>query len=684
MKTKLLATFLALALTLALASCGHAPEGDPSALDLSDNGASPDSPVTPQVSDISPASSEEVTPAPSAPSADCTIVLSGEEASVSGQGAQADGGGVTISAAGSYRISGAGTLPISVDVAAREEVLLLLDGVSLSTSGAALRILSAPKRATISLPAGSVSSIEAVIPTGNDEDAAIYSKEDLVITGEGQLGINCEGGKGVVSKDDLTVEGGEIAVRSSDDGMRAKDSLTLSGGSLCLKSESDGLHCENDEDGSLGNIALRGGTLKVVAAEDGVQASGNLFIEMNEGSVDILTGGGSAANTTVHEDNFGAGGFGGGNRPGGGGGFRPGGGGFRPGGGAVPNDATGGGAATTASVSTDEVAPADDGTQQGGETSQDDGAAPADGTAPADEAAPPDLPNGATPADGTTPADGGTPPDNGGSPPDLPGGAVTEGDTGTSDEVSRKGMKAAGSLTAASGKITIDAYDDALHAGGDIALRGGSFALSSGDDAAHADGALEVSDGRIEITACYEGLEGRDITLSGGEISVSAEDDGVNASDGSGAGAGGFVAGGSSCSLSITGGSLTVSAEGDGLDANGNITQSGGSVLVYGPTREGNGALDYGEGCSYRISGGSLLAVGAAGMAEVAQNDGVPVLAARISGLAAGETLTIKSEAGEVILEQELPKACDHVVYASEKLASGARYTIAGESATAK
>ena len=43
--------------------------------------------------------------------------------------------------------------------------------------------------------------------------------------------------------------------------------------------------------------------------------------------------------------------------------------------------------------------------------------------------------------------------------------------------------------------------------------------------------------------------------------------------------------------INITGGYVYVDASGDGIDANGNIKMAGGTVLVNGPTNDGNGSL---------------------------------------------------------------------------------------------
>ena len=65
--------------------------------------------------------------------------------------------------------------------------------------------------------------------------------------------------------------------------------------------------------------------------------------------------------------------------------------------------------------------------------------------------------------------------------------------------------------------------------------------------------------------------------------------------------------------VDVSGGLLTINSQGDGLDSNGNATISGGTVVVNGPTNDGNGALDVnGE---LAVTGGTVAAAGSAGMA---------------------------------------------------------------------
>ncbi len=260
--------------------------------------------------------------------------------------------------------------------------------------------------------------------------------------------------------------------------------------------------------------------------------------------------------------------------------------------------------------------------------------------------------------------------------------------------ISAKGLKAAGDLTVSGGKLTVVAQDDGLHADGSITVSGGTLHIRAADDGMHAEGELVISGGVCEIAQSYEGLEALHITVSGGTNRITASDDGANATSGEGGGFGGMgggrpgMWGGSSGSvefsedqpcLTFAGGYTVFNAGGDGVDSNGWIKMTGGTVLVFGPTDNGNGPIDTGDGgYTMTVSGGTFLAVGSSGMAETAENGGQAVLAAywNRTGLSAGDIFGIVDADGRVIAAFELPKSIASIVFSSAEIEAGKSYAI--------
>lgn len=257
------------------------------------------------------------------------------------------------------------------------------------------------------------------------------------------------------------------------------------------------------------------------------------------------------------------------------------------------------------------------------------------------------------------------------------------------DTPSQKGVKAETTLTVSGGVLSIDSVDDALHAV-DVAISGGEMTLATGDDGVHADNTLTVSGGTITVTRSYEGLEGADVTLSGGEISVTASDDGINGAGGDSATTdeGTFGASGrfgrdrfasSTGTVRISGGVISVDASGDGVDVNDDLEMTGGELYVNGPQSSGNGALDY-DG-SFTLTGGTVIAVGAAGMAQGVSDPAIPGTAMNVSGSGALEVL---DNAGNVLVHFEPLRDYSHVVVYSDCFTDGESYTLTlgGESQT--
>ncbi len=239
-------------------------------------------------------------------------------------GVTVEKGIVTVTKAGSYLLRGAFEGQLRVNTEDEEEVTLYLDGLQIvSPDSAALYVLSAPKRVTISTLSGSKNilkdSDDYLLPEGSDEpSAALFSKEDLTLEGEGSLYVSSKSAKGIYSKDDLKIKSGNVFVTSGDDGIRGKDSLTVTGGQITLSSGTDGLKTSNDSEEGKGTLLISGGKITLSAGDDGIDAIGK--ITLSGGEIAILTGEGASSNTSGGGNDFGGGGgggggFGGGGRP---------------------------------------------------------------------------------------------------------------------------------------------------------------------------------------------------------------------------------------------------------------------------------------------------------------------------------------------------------------------------------
>ena len=202
---------------------------------------------------------------------------------------------ITLTEKGVYRLSGQiENGQIVVDVPKEEKVQLILDGVSIHCESHAALYVKQADKVFITLAPGTENTLscgETFTQTDeNNVDAALFSKEDLTLSGEGTLVIS-SGGHGVVGKDEVTITAGTYRITSKGHGITAKDSLALAGGDFTLVSEKDGLHADHDEDETKGVLYIENGTFSITAQQDGIASSGAM--EIAGGTFTLLCGGGS-------------------------------------------------------------------------------------------------------------------------------------------------------------------------------------------------------------------------------------------------------------------------------------------------------------------------------------------------------------------------------------------------------
>ncbi len=555
-----------------------------------------------------------------------SITLSGSTAQSNGSGVSINNATVTISKEGCYLISGElEDGQIIVDAGDSDKVQLVLDNASIHCStGSAILVRNADNvKVTLAADSENELSDGTEYQTDNDNpDAALFSKDDLVINGSGSLTVQGNYKHGIAGNDDLVITGGRLTVNSLSHALRGKDSVAILDGTFVLTSQKDGIQASNTEDSTKGWVQIDGGNFTIQSSGDGIQAETNLSIY--DGSFTITSGGG-AVNGADHTENRG-GGFGrpGGNRP----------------------------------------------DSANGQTS-------------------PEMPS--QPAEGEQSSSG-----NESDYSELIFDPDDFDDTSTADSdttVSTKGIKAGNALLIQQGTFVIDSADDAIHSNYSVTIDGGSFQLSSGDDGIHAEAYLNINGGTTTIAESYEGLEAAQIHISGGTTQVSSSDDGLNATGGSSfelvdgllvlkdisssdteqtfGGRGGMFEVEDNCDITISGGNLTVTtSNGDGIDSNGSLNVSGGTVLVFGSSSGGEGALDYTGSSS--ISGGTLVALGSSGMAQSMEPDDshATLMVTWDEVQPAGTRLTLCTQQGEILCSLQSTNSFQTAVIGTDSLSA--------------
>ena len=552
---------------------------------------------------ISTTASPETTQLPTEKSSDIEIdahiILDNEKTTINGTGVSFENNVLTVSDGGSYYITGNlsdGKIYVN-SLNETKKVKLILAAVNISCStDAPLFIENSPDETVLILQSGTqnfFSDTSRTIPDGVTDyaTAAIYSKDDLQIEGDGQLTVTGNFGKGIFSKNDIDIRGGNISITAADDGIRGKDSVEIETGTITVTSGGDGIRTSEELEADKGNIDIYGGTITVTSELDAIQATGN--INISGGTFSLTSAGGSTGNYDYQYQGMG-------------------------------------------------------GPVRGGKAGYFGF-------------------------------------------PAQPDSSIYE--ESSSDTPSTKGIKSDKSITISGGKFTLNCLDDCLHSPA-VTVNGGEFKMASDDDGIHGDENVTVNGGSIVITNSYEGVESRVINITGGKLLAKSADDGFNAAASSSAvastsstgteqtpvaygnrmgGFGGMMDYDSSCIINMSDGYVLVLAEGDGIDSNGSVELSGGKMIVYGPTNGGNGALDYGG--TFNVSGGTLLATGALGMAQSVTGNGVPVLNFNMNGTAK-QIYTIADSQNNCKIAFTAPKSFQNVVFASDTLNEGSAYSV--------
>ncbi len=380
-------------------------------------------------------------------------------------------GDVNIAKGGRYVLEGRTDGTVYID-AGNSEVTLVLNGAEIaSTEGPAIYVENAD-RVIIQVTRGTENTVTSSGTSEDGESSAIYSKDDLVITGSGTLYVKSEDGDGIHVNDDLSVEDTVLVIERAKDGIDVNDEYVQTGADVTVTAGKDGIKSGDSSDPAEESdvlITLSGGSLKITCEDDGIDSNASMI--NNGTSVEIIAGGGrpertSSGKSFSYGDLSGSRGF--------------------PG--QIQNGSFGG--------------------PSGGEFDARAGRTEKAGLEEDISISEVSMSMEAAGFD-----------------------QYEVIDTASNSTSTSKGIALEGSLTV-NGDLTIDSRDDGINAAGAVTVKSGMLNIRSGDDCIHSDVSVTVDGGELTLNG-HEGIEAVIVTVNDGALDITASDDGINATKGS-------------------------------------------------------------------------------------------------------------------------------------------------------
>lgn len=236
----------------------------------------------------------------------CTVTLEETSVACDGKGAEFKDGALSITKAGTYKISGTltdGRIEVNTDKDAL--VQLILDGVNITSSDYSPLVILQAGETVIYLEDGTANTFtdgsgyytaDTAESTENDNtdipSAAVYSKADLTIEGNGTLVVNANCNDAITSKDALKILSGTYQVTAADDGLVGKDYVAVADGDINIQAAGDGIKSTKTEDMEKGFVTVESGTFAITAGNDAIQAE--TYVYLSGGSFNMTTAGGSS------------------------------------------------------------------------------------------------------------------------------------------------------------------------------------------------------------------------------------------------------------------------------------------------------------------------------------------------------------------------------------------------------
>ena len=203
------------------------------------------------------------------------------------------GQNLTISEAGVYILSGsAENATLIIQAGDEDQVQLVLDGITITNTNQPCILVENADKVFLTSAQGSENTLTVSGAFSGEEDAAVFSRDDLIINGLGSVTVTSSK-DGIRSNDDLKLTGGTWNMQTTGSALKAHEGIYAWDGIYTLTAGSDGLHAENNDDDTVGEIRIEGGTFTIQAGDDGIHATTSLTV--NGGTLTIAAGEGMEA-----------------------------------------------------------------------------------------------------------------------------------------------------------------------------------------------------------------------------------------------------------------------------------------------------------------------------------------------------------------------------------------------------
>lgn len=240
------------------------------------------------------------------------ITLNDSNTEISGIGANAttdeNGTTITITSGGVYRFTGTLTDGQIMVEASKAKVKIILDNASITSNSSSALYVYKSSYTIVELADNTINTLtdatsynyDMTNSSSEDKDpnAALYSKSDLIIMGNGTLNINANYSNGIIGKDNLKIVDATINIKAKNNGINGKDSAIIKDATITIDAKGDGLRSTN------GTINILSGNITISVGDDAIHAYDSIVIVTGNISIPKSHEGLEADNINIYDGNI--------------------------------------------------------------------------------------------------------------------------------------------------------------------------------------------------------------------------------------------------------------------------------------------------------------------------------------------------------------------------------------------